>query len=113
MKKALTLLALSLTYVMANISTPSLTTNSQEIDTRNKSKIIIREIRTFRDIRQNRKVRQTRTIQIEEKRKAPSFRLTRASREIRENRFIAQTIRESRNVHYVRIQKKVRLASVK
>ncbi len=113
MKKTLTLLALALTCSMANVDTSALTTGLTSMDTVEKSEVITREIRSFRNIREHREIRQPRNIEIKKIREVPSFRLARLNREMRDNRFIVQTIRESRKVRYVRSQEEFHLASLK
>jgi len=110
MKKTLMILALTLTNSMAAIDAPSTITNSEHIKVEMNPEIITREIRPSRQIRENREVPQARSITIEE---APSPRLARVSREVREDRFIVHSIRENRKVRYVVLQNNLHIAGLK
>lgn len=105
MKRSLILLAITLTSSMANTSVNP--TESQSMDILTKNQTVIREIRNFRETPKNR------VLKIEITREIPSSRLTRVNREIRENRFIVQTARESRRVRYVLVQNRLHLARLK
>jgi hypothetical protein len=104
MKTTLSILALTLTISMANIDTSSLSKTPKQIGTLTKAEV------NTRVVRESRKVRETRSITTI---KTSSFRLARASRQIRTNRFIAQVPRESRKTRHILTQNEVHFASLK
>jgi hypothetical protein len=116
MKRTLIILTLALTSSIANISTPSITTNSKHMDTGKKPEITIKKNCTSRNVRVSREIRKNRNVKIEKIEKTevePSLRRSRGSREIRENRFIVQKTRKSRDIRHVLIQDKLYFVNLK
>ena len=110
MNKTFIILVLGISSSIANINSPSPTSSSKSMNTLIKPEIITREMRILRNVRKNREVRKIESFIIRE---VPSLRLARVNRQIRENRFITQTIRENRQIRHTLIQDKVHFAHLK